>query len=61
MAPGRGGWQVVLIEDADRLTEAAANALLKAIEEPPPRGVFLLCVPSAEDLPPTICVKAMLN
>jgi DNA polymerase III delta' subunit len=60
MAPGRGGWQVVLLEDADRLTEAAANALLKAIEEPPPRGVFLLCVPSPEDLPPTIRSRCRL-
>ncbi len=60
MAPGRGGWQVVLIEDADRLTEQAANALLKAIEEPPPRGVFLLCVPSAEDLPPTVRSRCRL-
>ncbi|GAA5177641.1 DNA polymerase III subunit delta' [Rugosimonospora acidiphila] len=45
-APSQGRWQVVLIEDADRLTEAAGNALLKAIEEPPPRTVFLLCTPS---------------
>jgi DNA polymerase-3 subunit delta' len=41
-----GRWQVVVIEDADRLTEQASNALLKALEEPPPRTVFLLCVPS---------------
>jgi DNA polymerase-3 subunit delta' len=41
-----GRWQVVLIEDADRLTEQASNALLKAIEEPPPRTIFLLCAPS---------------
>jgi DNA polymerase-3 subunit delta' len=41
-----GRWQVVIIEDADRLTEGAANALLKAIEEPPERTVFLLCAPS---------------
>ncbi|ASW53260.1 DNA polymerase III subunit delta' [Plantactinospora sp. KBS50] len=45
-APAGGRWQVVVIEDADRLTEAAGNALLKAIEEPPPRTVFLLCTPS---------------
>lgn len=45
-APSDGRWQVVIIEDADRLTEDASNALLKAIEEPPERGVFLLCAPS---------------
>jgi DNA polymerase-3 subunit delta' len=44
--PVLGRWQVVVIEDADRLTEGAANALLKAIEEPPERTVFLLCAPS---------------
>jgi DNA polymerase-3 subunit delta' len=44
--PVLGRWQVVLVEDADRLTEAASNALLKAIEEPPSRTVFLLCAPS---------------
>jgi DNA polymerase III subunit delta' len=44
--PVLGRWQVVVIEDADRLTEQASNALLKALEEPPPRTVFLLCVPS---------------
>ncbi|MCR3747407.1 DNA polymerase III subunit delta' [Lentzea californiensis] len=44
--PTSGRWQVVIIEDADRLTEGAANALLKAVEEPPARTVFLLCAPS---------------
>jgi DNA polymerase III subunit delta' len=44
--PSLGRWQVVVIEDADRLTEGAANALLKAIEEPPERTMFLLCAPS---------------
>ena len=53
-APSGGRWLVVLFEDADRCTEAAANALLKAIEEPAPRTVWLLCAPSAEDLAPTI-------
>ena len=44
--PATGRWQIVLIEDADRLTEGASNALLKAVEEPPPHTVFLLCAPS---------------
>jgi DNA polymerase-3 subunit delta' len=53
-APIGGRWRVVLFEDADRCTEQAANALLKAIEEPAPRTVWLLCAPSAEDLVTTI-------
>ena len=55
-APSGGRWQAVIIEDADRLTEAAGNALLKAIEEPPPRTVFLLCTPSThpDDISVTI-------
>jgi DNA polymerase-3 subunit delta' len=54
--PTSGRWQVVIIEDADRLTEGAANALLKAVEEPPERTVFLLCAPSdhPEDVSVTI-------
>jgi DNA polymerase-3 subunit delta' len=52
--PIGGRWQIVLFEDADRCTEQAANALLKAIEEPAPRTVWMLCAPSAEDLVPTI-------
>ncbi|HEV7422253.1 MAG TPA: DNA polymerase III subunit delta' [Mycobacterium sp.] len=46
--PGTGRWQIVLVEDADRLTEGAANALLKVVEEPPPSTVFLLCAPSVD-------------
>jgi DNA polymerase III subunit delta' len=46
--PGVGRWQVVIIEDADRLGERAANALLKAVEEPPPSTVFVLCAPSVD-------------
>jgi DNA polymerase-3 subunit delta' len=52
--PTHSPWQITLIEDADRLTDQAANALLKAIEEPPPSGVVLLCAPSLEDVLPTI-------
>lgn len=46
--PATGHWQIVVIEDADRLTEGAANALLKVVEEPPPSTVFLLCAPSVD-------------
>jgi DNA polymerase III subunit delta' len=46
--PSTGRWQIVVVEDADRLTEGAANALLKVVEEPPPSTVFLLCAPSVD-------------
>ena len=46
--PSTGRCRVVIIEDADRLTERAANALLKLVEEPPPSTVFLLCAPSVD-------------
>jgi DNA polymerase-3 subunit delta' len=59
-SPSGGRWQVVLFEDADRATEAAANALLKAIEEPPPRTVWLLCAPSPDDLVVTIRSRCRL-
>ncbi|HEX3823730.1 MAG TPA: DNA polymerase III subunit delta' [Mycobacteriales bacterium] len=60
LAPTRGLWQVTIAEDADRFTEQALNALLKALEEPPPRGVWLLCAPSVEDLLPTIRSRCRL-
>ena len=53
-SPAVGNYRVVVIEDADRLTESAANALLKVIEEPGLRTVWLLCAPSATDVLPTI-------
>ena len=59
-SPVYGGWRIVLFEDADRATEQAANALLKAIEEPPPRTIWLLCAPSAADLPTTIRSRCRL-
>jgi DNA polymerase-3 subunit delta' len=54
MAPTRGRWHVIVMEDADRLTESANNVLLKSIEEPASRTVWLLCAPSIEDLLPTV-------
>ena len=53
-SPAVGNYRIVVIEDADRLTESAANALLKVIEEPGLRTVWLLCAPSATDVLPTI-------
>ncbi|MGW2562632.1 DNA polymerase III subunit delta' [Streptomyces sp. NPDC001514] len=54
LSPAVGRWQVIVLEDADRLTEGAGNVLLKAVEEPAPRTVWLLCAPSLEDVLPTI-------
>ncbi|KGN38133.1 DNA polymerase III subunit delta' [Knoellia subterranea] len=52
--PSVGRWRVIIVEDADRLTERAADALLKALEEPTPRTVWMLCAPSVEDVIITI-------
>jgi len=54
LRPSVGSWRVLIIEDADRLTERAADALLKALEEPTPRTVWMLCAPSLEDVIVTI-------
>jgi DNA polymerase-3 subunit delta' len=60
MSPTRGRYQVIVVEDAERLTEGAANVLLKAIEEPSPRTVWMLCAPSTRDLLPTILSRCRL-
>lgn len=60
LSPATGRWQVIVMEDADRLTEGACNVLLKAIEEPAPRTVWLLCTPSIEDVLPTIRSRCRL-
>ena len=53
-SPSQGLWRVIVVEDADRLGESGANALLKAIEEPPEHTVWLLCARSPEDMIATI-------
>jgi DNA polymerase-3 subunit delta' len=53
-SPSGGRWRVIVVEDADRLNDSSGNMLLKAIEEPPPRTVWLLCAPSADDVLVTI-------
>lgn len=53
-SPSVGRHRVMVIEDADRMTERTSNVLLKALEEPPSRTVWILCAPSEADLIPTI-------
>ena len=60
LAPAGHRWQIMVVEDADRLTEPAANALLKSIEEPTDRTVWLLCAPTVEDVLPTIRSRCRL-
>ena len=49
-----GKYQIMIIEDADRMTERSSNVLLKALEEPPAGTIWLLCAPSEADMLPTI-------
>ena len=58
--PWTGRWRVILVEDADRMAERTTNVLLKSIEEPPPRTVWILCTPSADDVLPTIRSRCRL-
>lgn len=60
LSPVGERWQILVVEDSDRLTERAANALLKAIEEPNERTVWLLCAPTVEDVLPTIRSRCRL-
>ncbi|MGI8948598.1 MAG: DNA polymerase III subunit delta' [Ornithinimicrobium sp.] len=52
--PAAGRWRILIVEDADRLNEQAADALLKTLEEPPPRTVWLLSAPTLDDLIVTV-------
>ncbi len=60
MSPTLGGFQILVVEDADRVTERGADALLKSIEEPAPRTVWLLCAPTADDVVATIRSRCRL-
>ncbi|KRF16571.1 DNA polymerase III subunit delta' [Nocardioides sp. Soil797] len=60
LAPVGRRWQILIVEDADRLTEQACNALLKAIEEPTDRTVWMLCTPTVDDVLPTIRSRCRL-
>ena len=53
-SPSIGRYRVIVVEDADRMVERTSNVLLKALEEPPERTVWILCAPSEADLLPTI-------
>jgi DNA polymerase-3 subunit delta' len=60
LSPVGKRWQILVVEDADRLTDQACNALLKAIEEPTPRTVWILCAPTVEDVLTTIRSRCRL-
>lgn len=49
-----GRYRIIVIEDADRMTERTSNVLLKALEEPQEKTIWILCAPSAADMLPTI-------
>ena len=53
-SPTVSPWRIILMEDADRMAERTSNVLLKALEEPPPRTIWILCAPSEADVLPTI-------
>ncbi|WP_420176853.1 DNA polymerase III subunit delta' [Luteococcus sp. OSA5] len=64
MSPTLGRHQVIVVEDADRVTDRGGDALLKAIEEPAPKTVWILCAPTADDVVVTIrsrCRKLALS
>jgi len=60
MSPTMGRYQLLVVEDADRVTERGADALLKSIEEPAPRTVWLLCAPNADDVVATVRSRCRL-
>lgn len=60
VSPVKGRYQVVVVEDADRITERGADALLKGLEEPAPKTVWLLCAPSPDDVIITVRSRSRL-
>ena len=64
LASMEGSWRIAVVEDAERMNEDAQNALLKLLEEPPPRTVLVLCAGEEEALLPTVrsrCTKVRLG
>ena len=55
----RDGWRVAVLDGAERMTREAANALLKTLEEPPPRSLIVLVVMRPEELPSTISSRCV--
>jgi DNA polymerase III subunit delta' len=58
--PASGRWRIIVVEDADRMAERTTNVLLKAIEEPTPRTIWMLCAPSPADVLVTIRSRCRL-
>lgn len=60
MSPVSHRWQVIVVEDADRFNDSSGNAVLKAVEEPADRTIWVLCAPTVEDVLPTIRSRCRL-
>lgn len=60
MSPVVGRYQIIVVEDADRVTDRGADALLKAIEEPAPRTVWILCAPNPDEVVITVRSRSRL-
>lgn len=58
--PALGPWRIIIIEDVDRMTERTTNVLLKEVEEPADRTIWILCAPGAQDVLPTIRSRCRL-
>ncbi len=64
LTPAEGGWRVVIVDGADEMNQASANALLKILEEPPAKAILLLTCAAPGRLPATIrsrCRRLRLN
>lgn len=60
MSPSNGKWRVMIVEDMDRMLEQSTNVLLKSVEEPPARTIWILCAPALTDVLPTIRSRCRL-
>lgn len=54
-----GDWRIVILDEAHSMSQAAFNALLKTLEEPPPRTLFILCTTELRKIPGTVISRSI--